>query len=87
VIGDTDMLQTMQQHALRLAGKALDRFEAVVDATAIAGFIKKVRTRSILFSSWSTANTEQTWDHFSFQSGLLSAGCSSTVPSFLNLSA
>jgi dynein light chain LC8-type len=42
VIGDTDMLQAMQQHALRLAGKALDEFEAVVDATAIAGFIKKV---------------------------------------------
>jgi dynein light chain LC8-type len=42
VIGGTDMLQTMQQHALRLAGKALEKFEAVVDATAIAGFIKKV---------------------------------------------
>ncbi|KAG2637673.1 hypothetical protein PVAP13_2NG532403 [Panicum virgatum] len=40
VIGDTDMLQAMQQEALRLAGKALDNFEAV-DSTEIARFIKK----------------------------------------------
>jgi len=41
VIGDTDMLQAMQQEALRLAGKALDYFEAVA-STEIARFIKKV---------------------------------------------
>ena len=41
VIGDTDMLRAMQQDALRLAGKALDHFEAV-DSTEIARFIKKV---------------------------------------------
>jgi dynein light chain LC8-type len=41
VIGDTDMLQAMQQYALRLAGKALDNFEAI-DSTEIARFIKKV---------------------------------------------
>ncbi|WVZ66339.1 hypothetical protein U9M48_015576 [Paspalum notatum var. saurae] len=40
VIGDTDMLRAMQQDALRLAGKALDHFEAV-DSTEIARFIKK----------------------------------------------
>lgn len=41
VIGDTDMLQAMQKDALRLAGKALDDFEAF-DSTEIARFIKKV---------------------------------------------
>jgi len=41
VIGDTDMRQAMQQYALRLAGKALDDFEAA-DSTEIARFIKKV---------------------------------------------
>ena len=41
VIGETDMLQTMQIDALKFAGKALDVFEAS-DATAIARFIKKV---------------------------------------------
>ncbi|KAJ3670282.1 hypothetical protein LUZ60_010606 [Juncus effusus] len=40
VIGETDMLQAMQVNALRLAGKALDEFEAT-DATEIARFIKK----------------------------------------------
>ncbi|RLM84456.1 hypothetical protein C2845_PM04G26470 [Panicum miliaceum] len=45
VIGDTDMLQAMQQEALRLAGKALDDFEAV-DSTEIARFIKKEFDRS-----------------------------------------
>ncbi|XP_078156988.1 uncharacterized protein LOC144552852 [Carex rostrata] len=40
VIGETDMLQTMQTDALKFAGKALDEFEAS-DATAIARFIKK----------------------------------------------
>ncbi|RCV13506.1 hypothetical protein SEVIR_2G363200v4 [Setaria viridis] len=45
VIGDTDMLQAMQQDALRLAGKALDDFEAV-DSTEIARFIKKEFDRS-----------------------------------------
>lgn len=42
VIGDTDMLQTMQQDALHFAGKALDFFD-VTDATDIARFVKKVR--------------------------------------------
>lgn len=42
VIGETDMLQTMQQDALNLAAKALDIFD-VTEATEIARFIKKVR--------------------------------------------
>lgn len=41
IIGDSDMLQTMQQDALRLAGKALDEFD-ITDSTEIAHFIKKV---------------------------------------------
>nr|POE77040.1 40s ribosomal protein s7-1 [Quercus suber] len=40
VIGETDMLQTMQQDALDLASKALDIFD-VTEATEIARFIKK----------------------------------------------
>ncbi|KAF5478754.1 hypothetical protein F2P56_005288 [Juglans regia] len=40
VIGETDMLQTMQQDALDLAAKALDFFD-VTDATEIARLIKK----------------------------------------------
>ncbi|XP_073003975.1 uncharacterized protein [Typha latifolia] len=40
VIGETDMLQTMQQHAIRLAGKALDQYD-VTESTQIARFIKK----------------------------------------------
>ncbi|GMY31648.1 dynein light chain 2, cytoplasmic [Fagus crenata] len=40
VIGETDMLQTMQQDALDLAAKALDFFD-VTEATEIARFIKK----------------------------------------------
>ena len=42
VIGETDMLQTMQQDALDLAAKALDVFD-VTEATEIARFIKKVK--------------------------------------------
>lgn len=42
MIGETDMLQTMQQDALNLAAKALDIFD-VTEATEIARFIKKVR--------------------------------------------
>ncbi|KAK6230462.1 hypothetical protein QUC31_001980 [Theobroma cacao] len=45
VIGETDMLQTMQQDALDLAAKALDFFD-VTDATEIARFIKKEFDRS-----------------------------------------
>lgn len=41
VIGETDMLQNMQQDALDLAAKALDSFD-VTEATDIARFIKKV---------------------------------------------
>ena len=41
VIGEADMLETMQQDALRLAGKALDEFDAT-NSTQIAHFIKKV---------------------------------------------
>jgi dynein light chain LC8-type len=41
VIGETDMLPTMQQDALDLAAKALDFFDAT-DATDIARFIKQV---------------------------------------------
>ncbi|GMJ15924.1 hypothetical protein like AT4G27360 [Hibiscus trionum] len=40
VIGDTDMLQTMQQDALDLAAKALDFFD-VTEPTGIARFVKK----------------------------------------------
>ncbi|XP_068644995.1 dynein light chain 1, cytoplasmic [Aristolochia californica] len=40
VVGETDMLQAMQDHALRLAAEALDAFD-VTDATEIARFIKK----------------------------------------------
>ncbi|OVA08006.1 Dynein light chain [Macleaya cordata] len=40
VIGETDMLQTMQQDALRVAEKALDVFD-VTDSIDIASFIKK----------------------------------------------
>ncbi|KAL5548026.1 hypothetical protein UlMin_003257 [Ulmus minor] len=40
VVGETDMLQTMQQDALDLAAKALDFFD-VTEATEIARFIKK----------------------------------------------
>nr|AFK40597.1 unknown [Lotus japonicus] len=40
VIGETDMLQTMQQNALDLASKALDFFD-VTEAIEIARFIKK----------------------------------------------
>lgn len=41
VIGETDMLQTMQQNAVKLASRALDEFD-VTDSTEIARFIKKV---------------------------------------------
>ncbi|XP_038899068.1 dynein light chain 2, cytoplasmic [Benincasa hispida] len=40
IIGETDMLQAMQQDALNLAAKALDSFD-VTEATDIARFIKK----------------------------------------------
>ncbi|KAM7250858.1 hypothetical protein ACFE04_022741 [Oxalis oulophora] len=40
VIGETDMLNSMQQGALNLAAKALDSFD-VTEATQIARFIKK----------------------------------------------
>ncbi|XP_028761850.1 dynein light chain 2, cytoplasmic [Neltuma alba] len=40
VIGEADMLQTMQHDALDLASKALDFFD-VTEATEIARFIKK----------------------------------------------
>ncbi|KAJ3679435.1 hypothetical protein LUZ60_017446 [Juncus effusus] len=40
IIGETDMLQTMQQDALHQAGKALDLYD-VTDSTEIARFIKK----------------------------------------------
>ncbi|CAK9325148.1 unnamed protein product [Citrullus colocynthis] len=40
IIGETDMLQAMQQDALDLAAKALDNFD-VTESTDIACFIKK----------------------------------------------
>lgn len=43
VIGETDMLQAMQQYALDLASKALDDYD-VTEATDIARFIKQVLT-------------------------------------------
>ncbi|GMH05668.1 hypothetical protein Nepgr_007508 [Nepenthes gracilis] len=45
VIGETDMLLTMQQDALNLAARALDCYD-VTDATEIARFIKKEFDRS-----------------------------------------
>lgn len=42
IVGETDMMQAMQQDALHLAAKALDFFD-VTDSTEIARFIKKVR--------------------------------------------
>lgn len=41
IVGESDMLQAMQSHALRLAAQALDAFD-VVDSTEIARHIKKV---------------------------------------------
>ena len=41
IIGETDMLQTMQQDALDVAAKALDFYD-VTEPTEIARFIKKV---------------------------------------------
>lgn len=46
VVGETDMLQTMQQDALHLAAKALDIFD-VSESTDIARFIKKVTSRNV----------------------------------------
>ncbi|KAE8651306.1 dynein light chain 2, cytoplasmic [Cucumis sativus] len=40
IVGETDMLEAMQQDALNLAAKALDSFD-VTEATDIARFIKK----------------------------------------------
>ncbi|GFZ06611.1 dynein light chain type 1 family protein [Actinidia rufa] len=40
IIGETDMLQTVQQDALDLAAKALDFYD-VTEPTEIARFIKK----------------------------------------------
>ena len=45
IVGETDMLQAMQQDALHSAAKALDVFEAT-ESTDIACFIKKVRAQS-----------------------------------------
>ncbi|XP_050238219.1 dynein light chain 1, cytoplasmic-like [Mercurialis annua] len=40
IVGETDMIQTMQHDALHLAAKALDIFD-VTESTDIACFIKK----------------------------------------------
>lgn len=45
IVGETDMVEAMQQDALQLAAKALDSFD-VTDATEIARFIKKVRNQT-----------------------------------------
>ncbi|XP_021758715.1 dynein light chain 2, cytoplasmic [Chenopodium quinoa] len=50
VVGETDMLQTMQQDALKLAAKALDCYD-VTEATDIARFIKK-EFDSVYGSGW-----------------------------------
>ena len=50
IVGESDMLQTMQQYALNLAAKALDYFD-VTEATDIARFMKKVRPYSTFLSS------------------------------------
>lgn len=50
IIGDTDMLAAMQQHALHLAAKALDFFD-VTEPTDIARLLKKVTNyRNIFFN-------------------------------------
>lgn len=49
VVGETDMLQAMQQEALNLASKALDSFD-VTEPTDIARFIKKVSLK--IFNSY-----------------------------------
>lgn len=41
IVGETDMMEAMQQDAMDLAAKALDSFD-VTEATDIARFIKKV---------------------------------------------
>lgn len=46
VIGETDMIQSMQQDALHLAAKALDLYD-VTESTEIARFIKKVKYRFV----------------------------------------
>lgn len=50
VVGETDMLQTMQEDALDLAAKALDFYD-VTDATDIARFIKQVSCNMQEFGS------------------------------------
>lgn len=57
VIGETDMLQTMQQDALDLASKALDFFD-VTEAIEIARFIKKVKKNKKLIKK------PKCWDSF-----------------------
>ncbi|ERN03506.1 hypothetical protein AMTR_s00003p00270190 [Amborella trichopoda] len=47
VIGETYMLQTMQEDAVKLAAQALDSFD-VIDSTHIACFIKKANCFSTL---------------------------------------
>lgn len=49
VVGETDMLQAMQQEALNLASKALDSFD-VTEPTDIARFIKEVSSK--IFNSY-----------------------------------
>jgi dynein light chain LC8-type len=49
VIGETDMPQKMQEHAMRCASEALDLHE-ISDCKDIACYIKKVRL-SLLYSS------------------------------------
>lgn len=55
VIGETDMLQAMQQEALDLASKALDSFD-VTEPTEIARFIKKVSLK--IFDSYDQPRNE-----------------------------
>lgn len=57
VIGETDMLEAMQQDALDLAAKALDIFD-VTEATEIARFIKKVLK---LFCYWNSRVPQLWW--------------------------
>uniref|UniRef100_A0A2C9UFZ7 Uncharacterized protein n=1 Tax=Manihot esculenta TaxID=3983 RepID=A0A2C9UFZ7_MANES len=59
VVGETDMLQTMQQDALDLAARALDFFD-VTEATEIARFIKKIGSLYILLFRGS-ACPEKPW--------------------------
>ena len=59
LIGETDMPQVMQAHALRVASEALDSY-CITDCKEIACYIKKVRYfNNVIASQGSVCN----WSH------------------------